>query len=283
MQDETIERSLPDYRRPPVIETVLGVQFDRLAGFKNGHLGSFWKSLGDCSGGTANEDWPTVSDAPLLPTQFERFGEAGSWAKGVHLRLTQDPSSRLQIKNAAGDRMIQLQNGRIHFNWLGEAGSQYPRYEDVREGFCWALDRFAGFLTHEKLGEFRPNQWELTYLNHIPKGTVWNTPADWAFFRPLGPVPTIDGLVQGESFDGEWHFVIPEQRGRLHVQWQHAKKKEEIVVLTLTARGPPPESVADLPSIIAGLNLGRNTIVRSFRELMSDAANAYWGLKNAGD
>ena len=61
------------------------------------------------------------------------------------------------------------------------------------------------------------------------------------------------------------------------------ERKEEIVVLTLTARGPLPESDADLPSIIAGLNLGRHTIVRSFRELMSDAANAYWGLKDAGD
>ena len=35
--------------------------------------------------------------------------------------------------------------------------------------------------------------------------------------RPLGGVPTIDRLIEGESFGGEWHFIIPGQRGRLHV------------------------------------------------------------------
>ena len=100
MQDTTAASPLPDYENPPVIETVLGVQFDRLAGFKNAHLGSFWKSLGD-GGDATGETWPTVTDVPPLPVQFERFGEAGAWAKGFQFQLTQDPSSRLQIKNCA--------------------------------------------------------------------------------------------------------------------------------------------------------------------------------------
>jgi len=111
--------------------------------------------------------------------------------------------------------MLQIQNGRLHFNWLGQKGGKYPRYNDVRENFLWALQRFIEFVATEKLGDFRPNQWEVKYLNHIPKGTVWNAPGDWDFFRPLGGVPTIEGLIQGESFVGEWHFIIPEQRGRL--------------------------------------------------------------------
>src|SRR5260370_24827746 len=130
---------------------------------------------------------------------------------------------RILIKNSEGDRMIQGQNGRLHFNWLGEAGARYPRYPKVREGFATALRSFISFVGEEKLGEIKPNQWEVTYLNHIPKGTVWNTPDDWGFFRPLGAVPTIKEVVQGESFGGEWHFVIPDQREPLHVAWRHAK------------------------------------------------------------
>ena len=236
MQELTEKVPFPDYEKPPVVETILGVQFERLPGFGNAHLGSFWKAIG-------TEEWPAVSDAPPLEPQFERFPESRSWAKlGARLTLTQDPSGRLQIKNKDGDRMIQVQNGRLHFNWLGQAGAKYPRYENVREGFVCALERFIGFLAQDNLGDLRPNQWEVTYLNHIAEGTVWNTPNDWGFFRPLGGVPTVDGLVQGESFAGAWHFVIPRQRGRLHIQWQHGLKQEpdrqEMVVLTLTARGP---------------------------------------------
>ena len=71
---------LPDYNDPPVVETVLGVQFDRLPGFKNAHLGAFWKTLNAA-------EWPVVQDAPPLAPQFERFDKSVRWAKGVQLQL----------------------------------------------------------------------------------------------------------------------------------------------------------------------------------------------------
>jgi uncharacterized protein (TIGR04255 family) len=254
-----------------VVETILGVQFEGLPGLKNAYLGAFWKTLDAV-------EWPTTSDAPPLPPQFEQFAETFKWPAGIHFQLTQDPSSRLQIKNREGDRMIQLQNGRLHFNWLGVAGGKYPRYERVRDGFVAAAQQFADFLAQEKLGDFRPNQWEVTYLNHIPKGTVWNTPD--------APIPTVEGVIRGESFSGRWHFVIPDQRGRLHVEWQHATmssepEKQETIVLTLTARGSIQRSEDALQAVLAGVDLGRETIVRSFKELMNHAANNYWGLKDA--
>jgi uncharacterized protein (TIGR04255 family) len=271
----------PDYVNPPVVEVILGVQFERLPGFKNAHLGAFWKTLG--------EHWPIVADAPPLQPQFERFVESSKWASvGTQLRLTSDPASRLQIKNRQGDQMVQVQNGRLHYNWLGEKSDGYPRYEAVREGFTWALRQFLGFAREENLGAFKPNQWELTYLNHIPQGTVWKCPKEWDFFRPLASLPTVEGIAQGESFGGEWHFVIPEQRGRLHVNWQHGFRSEpqakEVIVLNLTARGGLDAAEADpVPAVLEGLDLGRETIVRSFEKLMSDKANRFWGLKNAGN
>lgn len=271
---------LPHYENPPVIETVLGVQFDPLPGFRYAHLGAFWKSLDAAQ-------WPTVLDASPLQPQFENFAESFQWARGVQFQIMQEVTIREQIKSKKADRMIQLQNARFHFNWLGEGGGKYPRYHTVRDGFVLAWRSFVSFVAKENLGEIRPNQWEVTYLNHIPKGTVWNGPDDWGFFRPLGAVPTIEGVVQGESFGGEWHFVIPNQRGRLHIAWQHAKvepTKNEIIILNLTARGPlglsgrPVEEV-----ILEGIDLGREAIVRSFKEMMTSEANKYWGLKHAKD
>jgi len=280
MREAADKGSLPNYDCPPVVETILGVQFDRLPGFRNAHLGAFWKTVD-------NGEWPDVADAPPLTPQFERFTDAVRWAKGVQLQLTQDPACRLQIKNNDGDRMIQLQNTRLHFNWLGEGGGDYPRYDKVRDGFVWTLNQFVEFVAAENLGDFRPNQWEVTYLNHIPRGSVWNTSDEWDFFSPLHSVPNIEGVVQAESFNGEWHFVIPDQRGRLHVQWQHGLKsgpeQQEMIVLTLTARGPVGEGEDVLERILDGLDLGRETIVRAFQSLMTDAANDYWGLKDVNN
>ena len=36
-------------------------------------------------------------------------------------------------------------------------------------------------------------------------------------------------------------------------------------------------------AVLDGLDLGRKTIVRSFKSLMSDEANKYWGLKHVSD
>jgi hypothetical protein len=45
MADTTEEATFPDYERPPVVETVLGVQFDPLPDLCNAHLGAFWGTL----------------------------------------------------------------------------------------------------------------------------------------------------------------------------------------------------------------------------------------------
>jgi hypothetical protein len=59
--------------------------------------------------------------------------------------------------------------------------------------------------------------------------------------------------------------------------------ENEIVRLMFTARGPIQDTENQLQTIFDGLNLGRRTIVSSFKELMSDGANSCWGLKHVND
>jgi hypothetical protein len=107
-------------------------------------------------------------------------------------------------------------------------------------------------------------------------------PAEWGFFQPLERVPNLPGLAQIEGFEGEWHFVIPPERGRLHIQWQHGVKagseQQEVIVLTFTARGPLAES-SDVTAVFQGLDVGHEVIVRSFGSLMSKGANDFWERK----
>ena len=268
------EEALPSFKNPPVVETVLGVQFDRLDGFTNGHLGAFWKSLPD--------GWSHVRNASSLDPTLERFTEGPLRADpGFLLTVTRDPSTRLLIKNHAKDRMIQVQNGRLHYNWLGAAGGEYPRYSKVRSEFDRTFKDFKGFVASEDLGELSPNQWEVTYVNHFPKGTVWNDPGDWVSVFPtlLGPTSkSVKGRF--ESFEAKWHFEIEPQKGRLHLDIHHGLRSgpepAEILIMTLTARGPiDPQGM----TLDQGLELGRETIVRSFAALTSDEAHEYWGVQ----
>src|SRR5205823_5669613 len=114
-------RSFPEYAKPPVVELVLGVQFAPIPGFTGGHAGWFWKEhLGP--------GWKP-SDAPLLPEQTEAFGAQGP--PKLAFQLKQAPlASRLLIENETGDRLLQLQNTRFHYNWR-KTGGDYPHYEQV--------------------------------------------------------------------------------------------------------------------------------------------------------
>ncbi|NQV25671.1 MAG: TIGR04255 family protein [Rhodopirellula sp.] len=273
------QTELPRYDNPPVVETVVGVQFRPIPGFTNAHLGAFWQALGQ-------QGWPLVADMPQLPRQEERFSPEGQWGRRIQLQLTQDPSARVQMRNSEGNRMVQLQNGRLHLNWLGKGGDKYPQYDRVRSDFQTCLNRLLQFVDDQGLGTVEPDQWEVTYVNHIPQSTVWNSPADWSFFKPLNAVPSVDGLIEAESFSGEWHFVIPDKRGRLHIKWQHAIDAEqepaEMIRLDLTARGPVKQSADLESSILNGIDLGHETIVGSFKVLMSDPANKEWKLNDDG-
>ena len=270
---------LPHFERPPVVETVLGVQFEPLPKFRIAQLGAFWKRLGAA--------WPTVSDAPPLEPQFEQFGEAEAWSFPVlQFRIMKELNARIQIRNANGDRMIQLQNGRFHYNWFGAIGREYARYRTIKPEFDRIFAELQQFLADESLGKVRTNQWEVTYVNQIPKGTVWSQPSDWGtVFCRAALLRADPGETKLESLSGEWHFEIPPRRGRLHVHLQHGKAATadgpEVVTMTLTARGPATgKEDSALAGLHEGLDLGHETIVRAFSDLTSSAAQKYWGRKS---
>jgi uncharacterized protein (TIGR04255 family) len=175
--------------------------------------------------------------------------------------------------------MIQLQNGRLHYNWLGKDRSSYPRYKVLRPEFLSTLDRFAEFLRTEGLEEISLNQWEVTYVNHFPKGEEWKEPVDWTqVFRPPVGLSTVRGCSL-DSFGGEWHYEIPPFLGRLHVEIKHGRKGsaegQEILLMTLTARGPF-DATGKTP-ITERLDLGHETIVSAFADLTSTDAQSHWG------
>lgn len=267
-----MQEALPDFNKPPVIETVLGVQFVPLQKFTNAHLGAFWKKL-------PQEEWDNVSDAETLESVFEEFGDERSWVPpGMQLKISRDPSRRLRIRNHTNDRMIQIQNSRFHYNWLGQGGGEYARFKNIKPEFDEMLNTYKQYITDEKLGEITPNQWEITYVNHIPKGTVWNSPSDWEnVFPTISSNNNCSTVGSLESFECKLHYELEGKRGRLHVEIRHGKRDntQEILIMNLTARGPiHPDGV----QLDEGLNLGRKAIVRAFAELTGPDAHEFWEI-----
>lgn len=261
-------RKLPKFENPPVKETVLGLQFDPIGDLTASRLGVFAESLG--------RGW-RVDEQPQLPTVIEAFAQ-----QRVTLPLNVRKLSRLRITNAKGDRMIQVQYNRFHYNWLGQAGPPYPTYDVLRPEFQRYFDLFREFLTQRELGNANVNHWEVTYVNNFPRSAeLWNNAATWSTIMPkLFASGTTLECGPLESFGGEWHFQIKPELGRLHVGVRHARgtiqgKDDQMLILTLTARGAVG---VDKLTWEAGLDKGRETIVTSFVELTSNSAHKLWGL-----
>ena len=257
-------------------------------------LGAFWSTLGA-------DKWPHVDDTMQLPVLKERFGDEIEWnIPQLQLMISDGQSHRLLLRNASKTRMVQIQNSRLVLNWTGDSGGGYPRYEVLRAEFSALLDQLASFLEHIKLPAPKFDQWEVTYLNQVPRLGLWSKASDATFFEPLHSLPSQIQGCELEDVSTAIAFVIPEKRGRLHVSMRRGMRQPgqevlklcgptpghsetiqsspEVFVFDFTARGPLPDG-EETPKdrLLQGLDLGRETIVRSFRDMMSVEANQYWG------
>ncbi len=268
-----MSRSGVEFDRPPIVEMVLGVQFSPLGGLTAAHLGWFWKQY-------LGPEWDSATNATPIPDQFELFVEQ-QWQLLQPLRILLGDGTdtgRIQLSSDQGERMIQLQPTRFHYNWQKRQGI-YPRYENVRKTFDEHFRAFGEFADQAGIGPLEPNQWEVIYVDHISRGEMWQKPDDWHRIVPgLFPPPTRLSLSAFESIGGEWHFEIEPQRGRLHIAASlgHIGDTEETALqLNFTARG----LVSKQMSLTDGMDLGHDAIIDAFLKLTSPEAQQTWGIR----
>jgi uncharacterized protein (TIGR04255 family) len=261
---------LPEFDAPPVIETVIGVQFQPLADYTTAHAGWFWRQHLD------RADWPKVIETEPLQDQFELFGDEKKWGMPVfQIRMGAAPD-RTQFVRKDDERLIQLQKTRFIYNWRKRT-CDYPRYRKLLPEFDTQFENFAAFVREVDLGEVNLNQWEMTYVNHILKGELWNSPEDWPNVIPKLYVPPRclpDTAI--DSLAAEWSLGLPQNRGRLHVSLKHGRLRSatgpEALILQLTARGP----LAAIQDLHGNLELAHESIVRSFAGMTSETAHRHW-------
>ncbi len=269
-----MESELPTFKKPPLVETAIGVQFQVIDGLKNAHLATFWQSIRD--------DFPKIFDVELLPEQIESFGEqARRMSRFPSFRIgSSGGAARMQMASLDDQEMVQVQNGRLVFNWRQTPGGEYPRWRRVFPRFTAHLGKFSKVLAENGLGRMTPVQWEVVYVNHLTKGRDWSSPMDWPMLLP-GLIGDVSKISVGalESIGYSAHIGLPQARGRVHMDLYNGfsgieGNAPETLVFQITARGGLLEPRLD--SVYDGLQLGHVAIVQTFCDLTGREAQAGW-------
>ncbi len=271
---EVHKLDLADFDNPPVVETVLSLQFEKLTAMRAVHFGLYWLRV--------KERFRKTEEQPALLPVFERFPEPIPPAGQIQFESIEGLTlPRVWLMNDTGTEIIQVQNDRFIKNWRKSGQHEsYPHYEPViKPAFERDLREFQSFLDEQKLGQIKVTQCEVTYVNHIVSGEGWDRFSEihriFSFWRqPAAPVPG-----DPEDFGIRVRFPILNNDGhpigRLHIEVQPALRATDnrpMYVMNLTARG------------LYGTNLdffdiGRQWIVKSFEQLTTEDMHRVWRKK----
>jgi len=252
--------SHPEFANPPLIEVVFGVQFKELAALKALHLGALWEKIGKA-------EYPEIEEKVPIAHLIEDYGESQAKSPAMAIQsFDTPPLPRYFFVSEDQRRLVQLQRDRFLQNWRkrGE-NTGYPRFENLCPQFIESWGQFCGFVRDQNLGELQPDQYELTYVNHIEQGDGWTNEQDIEDVFPWFKCSFNDqssAALEGVS----WRRIyrLPDKAGRLHVSMQQViirDTKTPALLLNLTARGFAECSVKDW------FDMAHEWIVRAFVDL----------------
>lgn len=243
---------LPDYKKPPVIEVVCGITFEKIKHFKATHLGLFWQEL--------RHEYPNCQHAHPL-----------GFPGGPDQSIDMLPLPRMWFINKDTSGLIQLQNDRFLYNWRKiRDNNPYPRYCEIIKVFKANLEIFNSFLEKEELEPIKPIELELSYVNHIVKGEGWESFAKIHDVLPdlCWRSNTERFLPEPDSMGWQCTFPLPENNGSLNINLKHANRKSDnhpLLSLENSARwngGDKP-----LNKIWDWFDLAHEWIVRGFADI----------------
>lgn len=262
--------STAKFHRPPVIETLLAVQFAELEKFAVPHFGLFWSEIRD--------EYPRQEVKPPLAQEFEQFGGLPTQPT-VGLTFSPELVARCWFISEHGDQLIQVQRDRFIRDWRkSPQAPEYPEFRVLRPRFEADWSRFVRFLEREHIGQPEVNQCEVTYVNHVPIGEGWTSFGKLDGVMKILRSPTGKFLPEPEILALNASYEMQDKRGRLHVTLNPAIRRQDgqrVLQLTLTARGRPAS--ASHADVMAWLDLGHEWVVNGFADLTTTSMHDRWG------
>lgn len=254
---------LPKFDNPPVIETVLGVQFKPLVGWQTQHIGLY--------GSRIRSNFPEIQVHPPLPDSKELFGDHADGQQSIRFSFSPLMIPRAWFIGRHG-WLVQVQDSKFFSNWRKEhGGGKYPEYKAFKEHFSKEYARFCDFLRHEKVGIPEIEQVEVSYINHIVDYDSWNDVFPVWSRRKRGFLPDAYAIEIREV------FPIDTDKGRLYLRAEpvirHTDGKE-VIQFTLTAKVLVASK--DDQEISNHLRLAHDWVVKGFADYTTEEMHAKW-------
>ena len=254
-------RPTPTYENPPINEIVCGIRFDSIQSLQSGHLGILWQQF--------RADFPKTEDQNLVTSVPEEDLAPPN----------KPPLPRVWFIHENENEVIQVQRNCFLHNWRKRRpDDKYPGYEKVVDNFEKYLSCFEAFLAAEDLGRLVPREYELTYIDLIPKGHGWESLGDLAKIFPNLLSRTSENMLLNDVQGISWQtiFDLPNRLGQLGVSIRNAQRvsdNQQIIYIEFKAIS----SGADKPTR-GWFNAAHNTITQLFSNLVSnDIQEKFWG------
>ncbi len=253
--------TLPSYKNPPVNEVVCGMRFQTPDMLRIPHIGLLWDKF--------RADYPLIQHAPPLAS-----------VKGEILvdKVIGIPLPRVWFINKSDDQLVQFQFDRFYFNWRRRE-SDYPRYDNVFKNFETVLNTIINFFSEFDLGELKPIEYELSYINHIPKGQGWETIDDLpGIFSDFVWKQTNERFLPNpEKVAWQIEFPLQEKKGHLIVNFKQAiRTKDKLPLLVLELKMQGISESASKEAIREWFDLAHEWIVRGFTDLTTPEIQKIW-------
>lgn len=253
----------PFYKKAPVNEVVCGLRFATPDKLRIPHIGPLWDKF--------RTDYPNIQHAQPVVS----IGELPPIDA-----TTGFPIPRFWFINKSDDQLVQFQFDRFYFNWRRRK-DDYPRYPHVIQQFESVLNKIDTFFEEQGFGEVNPTEYELTYINHIPKGSGWESIEDLSngsIFRDFVWDPKSERFLP-HPLNVTWtqEFPLPQMLGRLIVALKQAIRMDDkvpLLVLELTARGT--DGLEDKKSYRKWFDTAHEWIVRGFTDLTTPELHKIW-------
>lgn len=266
-----MSQTLPKFDNPPVIESVLGVEFEPLLKWGAPHFGLYWQDI--------RSEFPYSSTQAPLPSRTELFGEPVKEEVSILFPLGGSPQIRCWFSDESKSTLIQVQRDHFLCNWRKTpSDSQYPHFHNTKLRFEEEWKRFEHFVKSEQLGELNVKQCEVSYINHIELEAGWQGLTSLGDIFPCWAGKGTDGFLSSpDTVVINTSYIIPENRGRLRLSlepvFRHADAKE-LIQFTVTAMVIP--KATDSAQVMETIELGHEWTVRGFTDFTSAKMHSEW-------
>ena len=252
--------TIVDYENPPVAEVVCGVLFKPIEAFLVPHFGLLWQKY--------IEKYPNCREIIPIAHIVEPLETRAAMPESQEMQVF---PPRIWFLDKNENSLIQVQKDRFLYNWKEvKKGDKYPHFEQIYGAFHDEFSILDTFIKERKLGTIEPQQFELTYVNHIIQGSAWESYGsisklfpDFAWRQNTRFLPDI------ETINWRTTFLLPERGGRLTVTARSGFRREDqhpVILLDLTVRGFSENRLSGLKDWFA---LAHKWIVKGFADLTS--------------